>query len=123
MFMQKNAMKRVLFKLVVAAGTFTVISVFIANLVIVRSSKGRTYSDVQAIPHRRVGLVLGCQEYLPDRRPNLFFQNRVAAAVSLYQQRKVDYLLVSGHSDTLGYDEPADLKNALIAQGIPSGQS
>ncbi len=122
MVMTKNPMKRRLFKLVLAAGAFTVIAVFIANLVIVRSSKGKTYSDVQAIPHRRVGLVLGCQEYLPDRRPNLFFQNRVAAAASLYQQRKVDYLLVSGDNHTLGYDEPADLKNALIAQGIPAGR-
>jgi SanA protein len=113
-------MKRKLLKLAVAAGVISAAGIFAANRAVTKAANGKTYSDPGAIPHRHVGLVLGCQKYSSDNKPNLFFQNRIAAAVELYREGKVDYLLVSGDNHTRGYDETTDLKNALIEQGIPA---
>ncbi len=98
---------------IVAAGTFA------ANTVVTVAAKGKTYSDVRMIPHRRVGLVLGCPKRVWDGRLNLFFLARAQAAAELYQQGKVDYLLVSGDNGTPSDDEPADLKAALSSRGVP----
>ena len=35
-------------------------SLIAARLVITNAARDKTYSDVSAVPHRRVGLVLGC---------------------------------------------------------------
>ncbi len=92
---------------------------FAANLAIAGAARNKTYSDIGRIPHRRVGLVLGCPERLSDGRFNLFFQARVRAAAELYRQGKVDYLLASGDKSTPDDDEPADLKRELVSQGVP----
>jgi SanA protein len=113
-------MKRKLLKLAVAAGVISAVGTFAANRAVTKAAKGKTYSDLATIPHRHVGLVLGCQKYSSDNKPNMFFENRVTAAAELYRKGKVDYLLVSGDNHTRGYDETTDLRNALLAQGIPA---
>jgi SanA protein len=92
----------------------------VAHLVVAGAARGKTYSDVGLIPHRRVGLVLGCPQRVSDGQLNLFFLARVKAAAELYRQGKVDYLLASGDHSTPGDDEPADLKSALISEGVPA---
>lgn len=96
------------------------ISIICAAEVIRSATKDRTYSDVKSIPHRRVGLLLGCSRTLSDGRQNLFFQNRVNAAISLFRDRKVEYLLVSGDNRKKGYDEATDMKESLMRAGIPA---
>jgi SanA protein len=56
---------------------------------------------------------------LANGATNPFFRNRVAAAAELYHAGKVDYLLVSGDNHVTTYDEAEDLKNSLIALGVP----
>jgi SanA protein len=98
---------------------FVVVGAIAANLAVASAAKNKTYSDTGQIPHRRVGLVLGCPERLSDGRFNLFFEARVRAAAELYRQGKVDYLLASGDKSTPDDDEPADLKRELVSQGVP----
>lgn len=83
-------------------------------------AKGRTFSDVATIPHRRVGLVLGCSRTLADGRDNLFFRTRMEAAVRLFEAGGVEYLIVSGDNHIAGYDEPTDMKRALVGAGVPA---
>jgi len=104
-------MKRNLIMLGLVAVFLFVAGPFAASVLIVRAAKDKTYSDVEMIPHRRVGVVLGCPKTLSDGKPNLFFQTRVTAAAALYRHRKVDYLLVSG-------GDPTVLKDALIDRGV-----
>src|SRR5258708_24669943 len=66
------------------------------------------------LPHRRVGLVLGCSRRLGDGTPNPFFENRVRAAIELFRAEKVDFLLVSGDNRTLSYNEAT-----YMQQGFP----
>jgi SanA protein len=95
------------------------VSLLVARLVIGNAARGRTYSDVSQIPHRHVGLVLGCPRRITGGWSNPFFENRMTAAADLYHSDKVDYLIVSGDNHIQGYDEPTDMKNALIERGVP----
>jgi SanA protein len=90
------------------------------RIVIAYASKGMTYSDVSLIPHRRVGLILGCPKRTFGGWSNPYFENRIAAAAELYYHRKIDYFVVSGDNHVQSYDEPTDMKNALIDKGVPA---
>ncbi len=90
-----------------------------ANLLVAASARGRLYSDVQAIPGRRVGMVLGTSKYTSQGRINAFYQNRIDAAAALYRAGKVDYLILSGDNSTTHYDEPSTMRADLLALGIP----
>lgn len=92
-------------------------SILASRIVIARAAQGKTYSAVDLIPHRHVGLLLGC----PKRAGHgLFFRNRIDAAAELFAHGKVDTLIVSGDNHAHGYNEPEDMKNALLAKGIPA---
>lgn len=81
-----------------------------------------TYTSVQAIPHNKVGVVLGTSKFLRNGRSNLFYQNRIKAAVELYKAGKIDYILVSGDNGHESYDEPTDMKDDLAARGVPANK-
>ncbi len=73
----------------------------------------------------RAGLVLGTSRWLPGRLPNPYFDNRIDAAAKLFESGKVEYLIVSGNQSqggrpNGGYDEPNDMRDALVAQGVPA---
>jgi SanA protein len=87
--------------------------------VIRQASDGRTYAVAAQVPHRQAALVLGCSKLLASGRPNLFFRYRIEAAAALYHAGKADYLIVSGDNHRHGYDEPTDMREALIAAGVP----
>jgi SanA protein len=98
----------------------TLLLILCAAHQIERAGVGRTYADTQTIPHRKVGLLLGCSKQLPDGRTNLFFRYRTTAAAQLFHAGKVDYLIVSGDNGIKSYDESSDMKNALIERGVPA---
>ena len=68
-------------------------AIIVASVLVHDAGKGRTYSDVTQIPHRKVALVLGCSRTLADGRQNLFFARRISATASLYKAGKVKELL------------------------------
>jgi SanA protein len=95
-------------------------SLIAARLMIARAARDKTYTDVSMIPHRHVGLVLGCPRKIPGGWSNPFFENRISAAADLYFHGKVDDLVVSGDNHVQSYDEPTDMKNALTEKGVPA---
>jgi len=97
-----------------------VAAIVVAGALVREAARGLTYSDVSAIPYSRVGVLLGCSKQLPDGRTNLFFVYRVAAASKLFRAHKIDYVIVSGDNHVVGYDEPTDMKCALVEAGIPA---
>jgi SanA protein len=109
-------------KLLFALGlllAFCAICLLAADIIVARAAKDKTYSDVSSIPRRRVGLVLGCPKRVFGGWNNPYFENRIAAAAELYRHGKVDYLVVSGDNHVQSYDEPTDMKNALVERGVP----
>ena len=67
---------------------------------------GRHYDDVNRIPHRNVGLLLGTSKYTVFGRDNEYYQRRIEAAYELYAKGKIDTIprnptAVTGDSSTL----------------------
>jgi SanA protein len=84
-----------------------------------RASSGLLFDNLEAIPRNRVGLLLGCVPRLADGRTNQYFTLRVQAAARLFHADKVAYLLVSGDARRDGQDEPAAMRDALLALQVP----
>ncbi len=78
-----------------------------------------TYNSVNEIPYNEVGLLLGTSSLTSDGSSNQFFVNRIRAATQLYEQGKIDYILVSGDNRHLSYNEPRQMMNALLRAGVP----
>ena len=85
-------------------------------------SSGRVFdsASMDAVPRRRVAVVLGCVRTLPNGLNNLYFSRRIDAAAELYKAGKVDCLIVSGDNHVKGYDEPSDMKESLMKAGVPA---
>ena len=89
------------------------------ELAVYSASKGRVYSDVEEIPHREVGLLLGTNPKGRRGGANMFYNYRIDAAVELYEAGKVDRILISGAKKGAGYDEPQAMREALVVRGVP----
>ena len=91
-----------------------------ANFTAIWASRGRLFTDVNALPNTKVGLVLGTTDRVKGRE-NLYFRYRIDAAVEVWRARKVETLIVSGDndSDPHYYNEPEKMKQALVERGIP----
>ncbi len=89
------------------------------NLAITRKSAAYIFSDPTQVPHQYVGVVLGTSALLKGGYENPYFLYRVEAAANLYKSGKVEYLLVSGDNSEANYNEPEDMKNALVRLGVP----
>ncbi len=106
---------RVLILLLVAGSAFIVIS----NLWVIGSTSGKVYTDASALPGHRVGLVLGTSRRLTSGQPNPYFENRMLAAAELYRLGKITHIIVSGDNRTRFYNEPMEMKKALMKLGVP----
>jgi SanA protein len=93
--------------------------IIISNKWIINSTKQQLYTSVTEIPYLKVGLVLGASKNTVRGTSNLYFKYRIEAAYQLYKEHKVSYLLLSGDNHIKGYDEPSDMREALIALGVP----
>ncbi len=102
--------------LLIAAGLAVVAG---CELAVYSASKGRVYSDVDEIPHREVGLLLGTNPKGRRGGINMFYNHRIDAAVALYEAGKVDRFIISGAKTGPDYDEPQAMREALVARGVP----
>ena len=93
--------------------------VLISNYSIEKNAENKTYSDVLIIPKNKVGVVLGTSKRLKGGQINPYFQYRIDATVTLFENERIEFVLVSGDNGTKYYDEPKDFKNELLARGIP----
>lgn len=91
----------------------------ICNLKVKKAADGRIYDDVQFIPARNTGLLLGTMQYTKKGASNRYFSNRIDATVQLYASHKISYVLISGDNHKHGYNEPEDMRQSLIAKGVP----
>ncbi len=95
---------------------------FGAGWAIQSNAKGKIFDRVSECPKVKVALVLGTSRTNKHGNNNLYFSYRIKAAVELYRAGKVKFILVSGDNSIKTYDEPTDMKNALIAAGIPANR-
>lgn len=90
------------------------------NVWIVKSTEGKVYSDLALLPEHRIALVLGTSYRSAGGGPNPFFQKRIEMAATLYAMGKIDHFILSGDNSTRYYNEPVEMKKALIRKGVPA---
>ncbi len=108
-----------LFIFMTIIGLAFVIFVIWFNFGVTKLGKQYSYNSINEIPHNHCALVLGTSKYLSKGKENLFYTNRIKAAVALYINKKVDYIIVSGDNRHESYNEPRTMYNDLVNSGIP----
>lgn len=109
-------------KIIWVGGTCVVLCVIFVvccNFMVKKSAKGLLYDDMQAIPARKVGLLLGTSPYTAKGIINQYYTYRIEAAAELYFAHKITYILISGDNHRHGYNEPEEMRQSLIALGVP----
>lgn len=96
-----------------------ILIVVIADFTIRNRSKKFIYDDIEVVPKNKVGLVLGTSKYLSDGSINYYFKYRIDAALELFKAGKIKYIVVSGDNSRNSYNEPLQMKEDLIAGGVP----
>ncbi len=113
-----NWMKRLGFCFLILLLMITGI-ILACNWIIEKSAEGRVYGNVIEIPANRVGLLLGTSPKLKGGKANRYFDYRIEAAVFLYRSGKIERILVSGDNRQRNYNEPVEMRKALLAKGVP----
>lgn len=110
---------RLILKTVLLVSVGAVAFLVCCNLYVSHRSHGLIYTQIDALPARQIGLVLGTSPRVVRGQPNLHFESRMDAAAQLYHAGKVRHLLVSGDNRRANYNEPVAMRTALIARGVP----
>ncbi len=104
--------------LAVAALLFSVFLMYVNEMV--ADCGALVYHTPDEVPERRVGLLLGTGKHLSGTRiPNSYFVYRIQAAAELYHHGKISKILVSGDNGRKDYNEPEDMREDLVAAGVP----
>ncbi len=112
-----------MFKFFIRLGLFLLISAIVfaifSNVFIISKTSSYIYEDINDIPEKEIALVLGTSKRNINGEANSFFDNRMEAAAQLYHKGKVKGLLLSGDNRTRYYNEPSDMRKALMEKGVP----
>lgn len=101
-----------------------VVFIALCDIMVSRNASGETYDNVDNIPYRKVGLILGTSPIsIWTGRRNYYFDARIKAGADLYKAGKVDWIVVSGgyyRNSENGYDEPVAMRDSLMKQRVDS---
>ncbi len=95
--------------------------IIISDYWVSMQTKARTYTydAIDKLPNKDVALVLGTSPRTRNNLVNLYFHYRMQAAEYLYKQGKIKHFILSGDNRTRAYNEPNEMRKALIKKGIP----
>ena len=108
--------------------TTKLVSFFLISLLlIVAGAEVYTNSMANSHSHKNVadcrvgdvGLVLVCSKRFSSGVPSLYFTGRMQAAAELWKSGKLRCIIVSGDNREKYYNEPRDMKAALVKLGVP----
>ena len=111
--------KRILW-IILISFLFCLLVIIGSQIIVLSASWRRMYSEVEKIPHKEVGLLLGTSPKGRTGRPNQFFNRRIDAAVALYSAGKIDRIIISGAKPDRWYDEPEAMRKELVKRGVPN---
>lgn len=93
--------------------------VWILNQWVLSSVEAQVYQNVEDVAYSDVALVLGTSKSTNGKHENPYFTHRITAAAELFFAGKVKHILVSGDNSSQHYNEPRDMRLALIERGVP----
>lgn len=94
--------------------------IYFCNRAVAKAAEGKLFTDVEAVPYNKVGLLLGTSKYLADKRLNYYYTYRIEAAEKLYKAGKIKCIIVSGDNGHADYNEPQTMRDDLISRGVDS---
>ena len=108
-------MKRTL--LIIFSVLLTIVAIVIAcNAIVIQASRGKCYDDIDVIPHRTYGLLLGTGR---SATPSPYYDARIQATIDLYRARKIEAVIVSGENLYDDYYEVDTMVVAMKEAGVP----
>lgn len=114
LYLKKRYLSLLLILLIVLCGIICYCNIHIKNY-----AHSYIYDQADSIPACNVGLLLGTSPTLKSGRNNLYFDYRIMATANLFHAGKINYILISGDNRKHTYNEPEEMKKALLLQGIP----
>lgn len=97
-----------------------VLAIVGADIACRSAASGKIFRTTDSIPANDVALVLGTSKKTARGNVNLHFTQRIEAATELFKSGKVRHLIVSGDNSMKTYDEPTDMRDALVEAGVPT---
>ena len=101
---------------IIAAGT--ALFIWYCNYAVLQCSQ-HCIGNIDELPIFDTALLLGTAKTARSGNPNLYFSERIDTAEKLFKAGKIRHILISGDNSRKDYDEPTDMKNALLERGIP----
>jgi vancomycin permeability regulator SanA len=77
------------------------------------------YTEARQVPEHRVAVIFGAG-VRPDGRLTRMLADRVQAGVQLYEQGRVQKLLMTGDNSRVDYNEVSAMKRYAMEQGVPA---
>ena len=90
-----------------------------ANWWVIKSTEAKVITDIKLLNGQSVALVLGTSNKLRNGSANPYFENRIKAAAELFREHKVSHFILSGDNRSKYYNEPIEMKKALVLLGVP----
>lgn len=90
-----------------------------SNIAVKQISKNKIFTRYEKVPNKNVALLLGTSRYTTKGYVNLFFRYRIQTIVELYNSGKIKHIIVSGDNSLFEYNEPREMRRALVREGIP----
>ncbi len=104
-------------KILLILAVLGLLILLVPRLITASTAHKRVYT-VADVPAQRVAIVFGAGLWR-DGSPTPVLYDRVAAAANLYHAGKVEKLLMSGDNRFVDYNEPASMREAALALGVP----
>lgn len=108
-------MKRII-KWVLALFFSGLLVIGLMNFAVISTTKDQI-KTVETARQSDIGMILGAS-VKPDGTPCLMLMDRLETGISLYNQKKVKKLLVTGDSQSMYYDETGAMKRYLLERGV-----
>jgi SanA protein len=110
---------RLLKKIIFWAVLLSILFLILCNVWVVSSTSAKVYEEQEQLPDHRLALVLGTSHKTVGGGPNPFFEKRMETAAVLYKNGKVDHFILSGDNRSRYYNEPIEMRKALVSKGVP----
>ncbi len=92
---------------------------FTCDRLVAKASSGRIYTSIADVPSDSTAVILGTSKFFHGR-PNVFYDTRIRAAIDLYRAGKISHILLSGAGRSPEGNEPEQMRQDLLAAGIPN---
>jgi len=113
--------KRLLYGLIIILG-IALVTIALLDRWMAWDTAPSIYENIEELPARDVGMVLGTSKYYTTGAINLYYSSRIQGAADAYHSGKVKYLLLSGDNGDHSYNEPITMRKDLIKAGVPASK-